>query len=242
MLKKLSLVKLSLVALVLGIGIITAVATVPASVNAVAQETCPDGVNGWVKTDGVNATSTTGYATGDKLIAEVCYKASTTVIYFDVTPPAASVEITSTVLNQNEQVQDISHYSLRLVDEESVASASVSKTPATCETGEVLVYGAITNATYDETSTPDGTTGPADYEVVAIADEGAEFTGESTFTGTLDGPLTGTDCVLGETDPDPEVLPNTSGSIATTVLAGLVSVAAFAGLISLAVRSTLTRQ
>jgi hypothetical protein len=242
MLKKLSLVKLSLVALVLGIGIITAVATVPASVYA-AQETCPDGINGWVKTDGVNATSTTGYATGDKLIAEVCYKASTTVIYFDVTPPAASVEITSTVLNDNEKVQDISHYSLRLVDPEVLAaSASVSKTPATCETGEVLVYGAITNATYDETSTPDGTTGPADYEVVAIANEGAEFTGESTFTGTLDGPLTGTDCVLGETDPDPEVLPNTSGSIATTVLAGLVSVAAFAGLISLAVRSILTRQ
>jgi hypothetical protein len=38
------------------------------------------------------------------------------VIFYNVNPPAGSVTITSTVTNQNNQVQDISHYSLRLVD------------------------------------------------------------------------------------------------------------------------------
>jgi hypothetical protein len=236
--------KLSLVALVLGFGVITAVSAVSAPVNADEHQegVCSDSAYGDTHLSTVgNQTSWTIEATPGFLIDKYCVKAGSInqgdgPEYHEVTPPAASVTI------EHSSGKDISHFTFHEIPEESVASASVSKTPATCETGEVLVYGAITNATYDETSTPDGTTGPADYEVVAIADEGAEFTGESTFTGTLDGPLTGTDCVLGETDPDPEVLPNTSGSIATTVLAGLVSVAAFAGLISLAVRSILTRQ
>lgn len=74
-------------------------------------------------------------------------------------------------------------------------SASVSTLPATCETGETLVYGEVYNATFSGTA--DGTVGPAEYEVIATADEGYYFDGEQTtkeFSGDLAGPLTGEEC------------------------------------------------
>ena len=66
------------------------------------------------------------------------------------------------------------------------ASASVSVTPATCDAPSTLVYGDIENATFS--GTPDGTTGPGDYSVVATSDEGHLFADESStksFSGTL---------------------------------------------------------
>ena len=76
-----------------------------------------------------------------------------------------------------------------------VATASVSETPATCQTGEKLVYGAATNATYS--GTPNGATGPQAYNVVATANNDSLFAGNvatKTFTGTLDGKLSGPQC------------------------------------------------
>lgn len=320
--------KLLLAVLVLGVGVIAAVSA-PAPVSA-NQAVCPDGYewnNGqwefWDKIDGVNATSVTAYAPAGKLIAEVCYKASTTVKYFDVTPPASSVYIQSTVFNHNHKRQDISHYSLRLINKPPVvlvASASISILPATCEAGEKLVYGAISNATFDQSSTPNGTFGPADYKVTATANAGAKFEGNKTKItvgeGTLAGPRTDcheevadikygvvcsaegavvtltntgdadgdvtvngevinvaagatvertfdtTDaglqititideevvydelvtCDTGEVLGDTDVLPNTSGNIASIAIAAVASFALIAGLISLAVRNLLTRQ
>ncbi len=90
------------------------------------------------------------------------------------------------------------------------AQARISVTPATCETGEVLVYGKIVNATFSGTA--NGTEGPAKYKVVATATQGAEFgngTDTKKFRGTLDGPLTGEQC------DEPEVLVATA-SVSTT--------------------------
>lgn len=98
-------------ALVLALGLV-AVGTSSASAT---QETCPDGTGGWVKTEPVDLPSTVATAPDGFLIAEVCYKAATSVSTYDVDPDAASVTITSTLLNNGGQIANISHYSLRLV-------------------------------------------------------------------------------------------------------------------------------
>lgn len=69
-----------------------------------------------------------------------------------------------------------------------VATASISKTPATCSTAEKLVYGNITNATFSGTA--NGTVGPAPYNVTATANRDALFSGNTTsqvFNGALSG-------------------------------------------------------
>ncbi|MGZ5398426.1 MAG: hypothetical protein ACXWDM_00335 [Nocardioides sp.] len=70
------------------------------------------------------------------------------------------------------------------------ASASVTTTPATCEYGETLEYGAASFATLS--GTPDGTVGgPTPYSVTATAAAGHTFADGSRaqeFTGTLGGP------------------------------------------------------
>ncbi len=80
------------------------------------------------------------------------------------------------------------------------AAASVSVTPATCESGEILVYGNIVNATFSGTA--NGTVGPTDYSVTATANQDSLFASNSAtklFEGSLDGPLAGEQC-------DPELL------------------------------------
>jgi hypothetical protein len=75
------------------------------------------------------------------------------------------------------------------------ASAEIEILPATCEVGETLRWGAISNAVFS--GTPDGTVGPASYNVVATANNGHKFTGDvdiKTFTGNLAGPG-GEDCL-----------------------------------------------
>lgn len=112
-----------------------------------------------------------------------------------------------------------------------VASAEVLITPATCEVGETLVYGDIENAEF--TGTANGTVGEGNYVVTATADEGAVFydeegaqSSELVLEGDLDGALTGDDCVLSET-PDPEVLPNTSGTTGgIALISGVVALLA----------------
>ncbi|UDF14135.1 LPXTG cell wall anchor domain-containing protein [Antiquaquibacter oligotrophicus] len=70
-----------------------------------------------------------------------------------------------------------------------IATAEVSITPATCESGEMLVLGPVVNATWGEVSGP---VGPSNYSVTATATGDATFEGglsQLTFQGELDGPL-----------------------------------------------------
>lgn len=95
-----------------------AVGSVAVAAPAIATQPdviCPDGGD-WVKTNDVNALTATATAPTESLIAEVCYKAGNEQATFPVDPPATSVEITSTLLNNGGQIAEISHYSIRLVD------------------------------------------------------------------------------------------------------------------------------
>lgn len=79
-------------------------------------------------------------------------------------------------------------------DDPLVATAVVTFTAATCEDPELLVLGAISNATWGEVTDPDG---PLDYSVTATADDGAEFAGglgELLFEGELDPIDTSEEC------------------------------------------------
>ncbi len=80
------------------------------------------------------------------------------------------------------------------VVEPLVAKVDFGVTPATCETGEVLVAGEATNATWNADALAAwGTEGPASYDISANANNGAvgdQFVnGVAHFTGTLDGPV-----------------------------------------------------
>ncbi len=82
------------------------------------------------------------------------------------------------------------------------ADAHIDRIPATCTSGEVLVYvdpedaaKYITNATWSGTAS--GTTGPASYSVTATAITGALFDGGGptiTFSGDLDPQLPADQC------------------------------------------------
>lgn len=72
------------------------------------------------------------------------------------------------------------------------ATASISTTPATCSTAEMLVLGSISNATW---GVPTLTTGPGSYSVTATAIAGHAFSNGFTtkvFLGTLAGVLSPT--------------------------------------------------
>jgi hypothetical protein len=91
-------------------------------ISANGQETCPD-TGDWTKIEPLDGLSYTLNAPSGYMIAETCYKASTTVVYQDVLPPVSSVEIHSSVWNKPEctevgegcSLQDLSHASMRLV-------------------------------------------------------------------------------------------------------------------------------
>ena len=96
--------------------LMTAFATSPAS----AAETCPDGTNGFTKTEvsgeqtHVTATAPTGF-----VITAYCVKAGQTTVTQSVSPPQQSITITSP------SGQAISHYSIQVV---AVQPVNVSKT------------------------------------------------------------------------------------------------------------------
>lgn len=106
---------------------------------------------------------------------------------------------------------DDSHYSFTKSGTQKAcvladATASVSTTPATCSSGEKLVYGDIKNAVFS--GTPDGTEGPGSYDVTATANQNHKFSnGDSTqeFKGDLAGPRTGDDCASIVSPVAPEV-------------------------------------
>ena len=91
-------------------------------VMAEGQETCPDGGD-WEKVDGLTGSSYTYTADEGKLVAETCYKAGTTVEYNDIDPAQKSVTITSGVQ------QNLSHISVRLVDEPKEETPTPTNTP-----------------------------------------------------------------------------------------------------------------
>jgi len=105
-------------------------------------------------------------------------------------------------LNGGGNIPDVSHWIVCKGDipeepELLVATAPLTVTDATCESGAILVWGTPVNAAYTNASTPDGTVGPADYNVVANANEGAEFDPgivQIVWEDELAGPLTGPDC------------------------------------------------
>ncbi len=88
-------------------------------------------------------------------------------------------------------------------------AAAPTKVTATCNSGQTLTLGAITNATW---GTVTGGTGPSSYSVTATAIAGHTFsdgTTAQTFTGTLSGPLATSDpaCKVA-----PVCIPNSSVS------------------------------
>lgn len=98
-----------------------------------------------------------------------------------------------------------------------VASASVTTTDETCDSGEILNYGPSENSVYS--GTPDGTVGPGPYNVISTATGTATFpTGSGvsldgmtkTFTGTLSGPL----------DPDTPECRKPATPVGPTVIQG----------------------
>lgn len=89
----------------------------------------------------------------------------------------------------------------KLSDEDCIADASLSFTPATCEVGETVEVDTLTNATL--TSSPDVFTGAGSYSFEFGATGVATFQGNAptlTLAGELAGPLIGEEC------DDPEVL------------------------------------
>ena len=79
--------------------------------------TCPNTGNGWIKVDSINALSYMYTAPDGKLVESVCYKAGTTKIEYDVSPPESPHTVNSTVLNPvGNNYQNISHASFKLVD------------------------------------------------------------------------------------------------------------------------------
>lgn len=100
----------------LGVAALTVVLTGLVAPSASAdQEVCPNtdfvaGVGGWIKTDGLDSTTWPTPDLGEGyLIDQICYKASTTVVYLD----GYWETVESTVLNPNgNAIQDLSHASV----------------------------------------------------------------------------------------------------------------------------------
>ncbi|WP_225755372.1 hypothetical protein [Actinotalea sp. Marseille-Q4924] len=171
---------------------------------------CPDtfveGVGGWFKYDGLNGETFSVPAMDGYVVAEVCYKASTEVVYL-----GAVTSVTSTVLNDNGKAQALSHVSVRYVpvtqptvvtpgipqfvelcgteDDDVVlpTTAGVVYTEtwdgltvtvtATAAAGYTLAVGAVTSWTHTFTDLP------CDYVPVVVTPEVPEFVDEC---GTAD--------------------------------------------------------
>lgn len=142
-------------ALSMAFALLLSVVNVPVMANG--QETCPDGGD-WEKKDGLSGTSYNYDAPTGKLIVEWCYKSSTTVNYGSVNPPQASVSITSTVKNDNNKVQDISHASFRLIDKPADTPVPPTLTPSNTPTNTPVPPTITPSNTPTNTAVPDDPT------------------------------------------------------------------------------------
>jgi hypothetical protein len=137
--------------------------------HAEAGDTCPNTGGGWIKVDGLTSLSYTYTAPSGNLVAEVCYKASTEVVYYDVTPPQSPVVVTSTVWNKSGcpaangcNYQSLSHASFRLV---SSGTPTPTPTDLPCPTDNPTASPtptptATATATATATSEPNETPTP----------------------------------------------------------------------------------
>ena len=91
------------------------------------QETCPDGVDGWIKIEPLSGYEYTYTAPEGFLVAETCSKAGTTVEYNVIDPPQNTVTIVSNVQ------QELSHVAVRLIEDPSdpteTSIPTVTQTP-----------------------------------------------------------------------------------------------------------------
>jgi hypothetical protein len=110
-----------------------ALTAIPAG--ATGQDTCPDG-GGWTKIEPIDALTYTYNAPSGQLITEVCYKAANDVIITDIAD-AASYEFVSTVENDNEELQEISHVSVKLTDPPDDVCDNIEGTQETVPEGLV---------------------------------------------------------------------------------------------------------
>lgn len=116
------------------------------------QETCPDGVDGWIKIQPVSGYEYIYTAPEGLLVAETCWKAGTTIEYQVIDPPQKTVTIVSTVQ------QELSHVAVRLVD-----PADPTATPSPSPSPSVTPSPSPTpSPTPTGTGTPDPTGTPTD--------------------------------------------------------------------------------
>lgn len=104
-------------------------ATLGAGANG--QETCPSGGD-WTKVDGLSGTSYTFDAPSGFLIVEVCYKHSTYVHQFSVTPTTSYTVVADFHWNENagKEIQyELSHASFRLEAEPTPTDEPPTPTP-----------------------------------------------------------------------------------------------------------------
>lgn len=183
---------------------------------------------------------------GKKTVTQTRTKTVTTRTYVKDRHGNWSIEYGTPIVTSETGTRRLHHH--EIVDcpvEPILATASVKILNATCKVGETLVYSNVQNAFATEGSTPDGTVGaPTNYSVTFVANKGAEFADEAdtTFKGTLAGPLTDPSCetgdVLGDTTKDgtgtasPAKLPNTSGEATVAIALGGILAVAVIGLAS----------
>lgn len=132
------------------------------------QEVCPQNENGWTSHQSGGSITASYDAPEGKLIVGWCYKAGTTLVFNDpdpIDPPVKSINLSSTVLNpQNNNYQQISHFSVRLIDEQK------EETPTPTPTS--------TEPTKEETPTPTPTS------TEPVKEETPSPTPTSTATGS----------------------------------------------------------
>ena len=186
---------------------------VPTLALSVGQETCPEG-NGWVKVDDLSGTTYTYTPPAGFTVTDNCYKASTSVVF------GSGPTVTSTVTNQNGQVQELSHASFLLVP-----ITTTTEPPSDTTTTTTPSTSSPTTTTILTTSTPPSTLPSS----TTTTEPNTDSTTSTTLAPTTTAPTTPSTST-GPSDPDdtrPERLPFTG--VDGRLLAGIASLLLAAG-------------
>jgi hypothetical protein len=169
----------------------------PAQANTIqTQETCPKD-EGWTKVDGLTGKSYSFNSSSDKLIVEWCYKASTTVKYGSVNPPSSSYTVESSVNDKNQEIQNLSDASFRLIDGSPTNTPIMKETQISTPSSTPVFDGPIPTNTptnmpeHTLTNTPTSTPvfdGPIPTNTPTNTPE-PTLTNTSTSTPVFDGPI-----------------------------------------------------
>ncbi|MEG3616098.1 LPXTG cell wall anchor domain-containing protein [Isoptericola haloaureus] len=103
--------------------------------NGNGQQTCPDDGE-WSKVDGLTGTEYLAEASPGHLIVEVCVKSAQAVETITVDPPATSFLIVSPSVNGQGSTQDISHVSVREIED----NGGWPYPAPTCQAGLTVTY------------------------------------------------------------------------------------------------------